>query len=174
MKKQIPTPFLTGILTTLSNPSYTSLQMEEIKVDPIVKPIQTAKTLDRKTVLLLLVPVVLGLLTGGLLYYRNTQGTSLIAGRNVEVVSTPTEVGVKDASTFKDTAIGTLTVNDGKVTTEGTNILVRGDTSQNVYLTSSVIDLSKYVGKKVQIWGETYQGQKAGWLMDVGRLKVLQ
>ena len=48
-----------------------------------------------------------------------------------------------------------------------------GDASQNVYLTSSVIDLSKYTGKKVQVWGETFQGQKAGWLMDVGRIKLL-
>ena len=49
-----------------------------------------------------------------------------------------------------------------------------GGTSQNVYLTSSTVDLSEYVGKKVKVYGETFQGEKAGWLMDVGLVEVLQ
>lgn len=93
---------------------------------------------------------------------------------DVQVVKTATEEGVKDASTFKDTATGDLKLNDGKLTKEGEYVLTRGDASQNVYLTSSVVDLSKYVGKKVQVWGETFQGQSAGWLMDVGRVKLVE
>ncbi|MCL4397712.1 hypothetical protein M1403_01645 [Patescibacteria group bacterium] len=165
--------------------------MEEIKTSrpaqndetPIIRPLsgQTkgvpridSARMDKKVLLILLVPILLGLLSGYFLYRKNTDGTVRLAGKNVEVVQTPTEEGVKDASTFKDTATGTLQENDGKITNEGTHVLVRdGGPSQNVYLTSSVIDLSKYVGKKVQIWGETFQGQKAGWLMDVGRIKVL-
>lgn len=159
--------------------------MEELKTNqvdfeekPIVKPLTTTpavslQKMDKKYLAILVIPVVLGLVTGFLLYKKNTAGTATLSGKNVEIVSTPTEEGVKDASTFKDTATGTLIENDGKLTTEGTHILVRdGGASQNIYLTSSVIDLSKYVGKKVQIWGETFQGQKAGWLMDVGRIKV--
>jgi hypothetical protein len=42
-----------------------------------------------------------------------------------------------------------------------------------VYLTSSVVDLQSFVGKKVQVWGETLAGQSAGWLMDVGKVKVI-
>lgn len=145
--------------------------MEEIKVDPIVKPLD--KKPDRKTLVIFLIPIVLGIISGFTLYYLTTRGTARLAGKNVEVVQTKNEEGVKDASTFRDTATGNLSENDGKVTTEGTHILLRGDVSQNVYLTSSVIDLSKYTGKKVQVWGETFQGQKAGWLMDVGRIKVL-
>lgn len=156
--------------------------MEEIKtepVNPVVKPLVPQKNLalpqmGKRGYLLLLVPVVLGLLTGFVLFKKNTAGTVRLAGKNIEVVSTPTEEGVKDASTFKDTATGTVQENDGKITTEGSHILVReGGVSQNVYLTSSVVDLSKYVGKKVQVWGETFQGQKAGWLMDVGRIKLV-
>ena len=144
--------------------------IEEIKVDqPVVRPLVSSK----KIPIILIVPVILGILSGYLLYRQNTAGTVRLSGRNVEVVQTPTEEGVKDAATFKDTASGTVQENDGKLTTEGTHILVReGGVSQNVYLTSSVIDLSKYSGKKVQVWGETFQGQKAGWLMDVGRIKV--
>jgi hypothetical protein len=149
--------------------------MEEIKTDkintPVVKPLE--RPLNKKFYLVLIIPVLLGLITGFVLYKKSTEGKVLLSGQNVEVVSTPTEEGVKDASTFKDTATGTISENDGKLTSEGTHILVRtGGVSQNVYLTSSVIDLSKYVGKNVQVWGETFQGQKAGWLMDVGRIKV--
>ncbi len=48
-----------------------------------------------------------------------------------------------------------------------------GGDSQNVYLTSSIIDLSRFVKKKVKVWGETHAAQHVGWLMDVGRLEVL-
>ena len=147
--------------------------MEEIKTaDSVVKPL---KNIDwtGKTIGILIAVVILGLLTGFGLYAWQTKGTKLIAGKNVEVVQTAGEEGVKDASTFKDTATGMLQENDGKLTKEGTHILIRGDVSQNVYLTSSVIDLSKYVDKKVQVWGQTFAGQRAGWLMDVGRIKVL-
>lgn len=128
---------------------------------------------NRKTAIIIVAIIVVGLISGYGLYTYKTSGTVRLAGKDVEVVKTPTEEGVKDASTFKDTATGTIKENDGKITTEGTHILSRGDVSQNVYLTSSVIDLPKYVGKKVQVWGETFAGQKAGWLMDVGRIKVV-
>jgi len=82
------------------------------------------------------------------------------------------EFGLKDKQTFKDMAIGVL--KEGGVDGEGTHHLEReGGVSQNVYLTSSVLDLHQFVGRKVQIWGETFSAQKAGWLMDVGKLKVL-
>jgi len=35
-----------------------------------------------------------------------------------------------------------------------------------------VIDLSGFVDKKVEIWGETLAAKKAGWLMDVAKVKV--
>jgi hypothetical protein len=39
-------------------------------------------------------------------------------------------------------------------------------------MTSSVVDLSLVLDKKVKVWGETQAAQKAGWLMDVGRVEV--
>lgn len=155
-------------------------QTEEVKAGPgMVKPLVPPRTLpkidlSRKLMVILAGVVVLGLISGYGFYAWKTAGTVRLAGRDVEVVATGTEEGVKDASTFRDTATGTLAENDGKITKEGTHVLVRGDTSQNVYLTSSVVDMSKYVGKKVQVWGETFKGQTAGWLMDVGRIKVVQ
>jgi len=81
-------------------------------------------------------------------------------------------VGVTDKKTFKDKAEGTL--KEGGIDGEGNFHLVRpGGESQNVYLTSTTVDLTPFIGKKVRVWGETFTGQKAGWLMDVGLVEVL-
>ncbi len=87
--------------------------------------------------------------------------------------SGPSEAGLSDSAAFPDTATGEL--KEGGIAGEGTHHLVRpGGDSQNVYLTSTVIDLASFTGKKVQVWGQTIKGRKAGWLMDVGKIKVVQ
>lgn len=81
--------------------------------------------------------------------------------------------GNPDEKTFRDSAEGII--QPGGIAGEGSHHLTRGeDTSQWVYLTSSVMDLDLFVGSQVTIWGETVGAKKAGWLMDVGRLKVLE
>lgn len=81
------------------------------------------------------------------------------------------EIGLADEATFRDSAEGILET--GGIDGEGTHHLVReGGESQNVYLTSTVIDLESFTGKKVTIWGETISARNAGWLMDVGKVKV--
>lgn len=83
------------------------------------------------------------------------------------------EIGLKDEKTFRDEAEGTL--EEGGIDGEGTHHLTRdGGPSQNVYMISSVVDLSEFVGHKVQVWGETIDSKKAGWLMDVGRIKITE
>jgi len=85
----------------------------------------------------------------------------------------PNEAGVADESTFRDTAEGVLVA--GGIDGEGTHHLDRGlGPEKHVYLTSTVIDLESFVDKKVQVWGETVTAQKAGWLMDVGKIKVVE
>lgn len=84
-----------------------------------------------------------------------------------------TIVGSDDTKTNKDKAEGVL--KEGGIEGEGQYHLVRpGGDSQNVYLTSSNIDLAKFLNKKIRVWGQTNTAQKAGWLMDVGRLEVLE
>lgn len=79
--------------------------------------------------------------------------------------------GSPDEKAFNTTATGVL--DKGGLNGEGTHKLVRpGGPSQTVYMTSSVIDLDTLVGDQVTVWGETFKGQKVGWLMDVGRVKV--
>lgn len=83
------------------------------------------------------------------------------------------EFGVKDVSAFKDKAVGVL--EKGGLEGIGTHKLLReGGPSQTVYLTSSILDLDQFVGMKIEINGSTQQAEKAGWFMDVGRVKVLE
>jgi len=101
-----------------------------------------------------------------------TEVTQLTGG--AELIEGSKEVGIKDEAAFKDTAQGKLAINDDEGVTEGSHKLLRpGGPSQTAYLTSSVLNLSDFSGKCVQVWGETFAGQQAGWLMDVGRLKLL-
>ena len=79
--------------------------------------------------------------------------------------------GVNDTKAFPDTTEGV--VKEGGIDGEGEFHLERiGGISQNVYMTSSVVDLSQFIGKKVKVWGSTQTAQKAGWLMDVGKIEV--
>lgn len=79
--------------------------------------------------------------------------------------------GAADEKTFRDQAEGVL--QPGGIEGEGSHHIERGaNASQWVYVTSSVVDLDLFIGHQVTVWGETNSGKKAGWLMDVGRLKV--
>jgi len=101
-----------------------------------------------------------------------------ISGKTVSKSATPSQSvdtakssGIKDVKRFPDTATGIL--KEGGIDGEGSYHLQRpGGASQNVYLTSSIVDLSKYLGKKVKVQGETFEAQTAGWLMDVGFVEL--
>lgn len=113
--------------------------------------------------------VLVGVLVGWLVTGRGKGSSTVAPGAK----STEKEAGLADEKTFRDSAEGTLEA--GGVNGEGTHHLVRnGGPSQNVYLTSTVIDLESFIGKKVQVWGETISARKAGWLMDVGKVKVIE
>jgi len=85
--------------------------------------------------------------------------------------NTTQSAGIVDKKTFKDSVEGIL--REGGIDGEGNFHIERpGGVSQNAYLTSSTVDLSVYIGKKIKVWGQTFSGQKAGWLMDVGLVEV--
>jgi len=121
----------------------------------------------------LVLAVGLGVFTGFYLAKLKGKGSSLQGGVVPQgKITKGSEFGSQDPK-FEDTAEGVLEV--GGIDGEGTHKLLReGGPSQTVYLTSSVLDLDQFTGKKVQIWGETFKAQKAGWLMDVGRVKILE
>lgn len=120
-----------------------------------------------------LIVVGAGIGSGWFLSGKKTTNSSPTGNTAPGATSGANEAGIADESTFSDTAQGML--EEGGISGEGTHHLVRpGGESKYVYLTSTVIDLQSYVGKNVQVWGQTVTAQKAGWLMDVGKIKVLQ
>ena len=97
---------------------------------------------------------------------------SLTAAPGTKVTSKT--AGIMDESKFEKEAPEGL-LEEGGVNGEGQYHLTRpGGVSQNVYLTSTSVDLSLFVGKKVKVWGQTLSARKAGWLMDVGKIQVVE
>ena len=119
----------------------------------------------------LAVAIGVGLIIGFLLSLTKKDVTKDAQGsKSTKVEKT---AGISDEKTFKDKAEGIL--KEGGLDGEGNFHLERsGGESQNVYLTSTTVDLSQYISKKIRVWGETFQAEKAGWLMDVGLVEVLQ
>lgn len=137
--------------------------------------VQAAPLFSAKLIIALSVVVLLGIGSGYFLAKNTgkTAFTNLGAPGSGSTVAKGTVVGSEDLKTFKDIAEGKL--EKGGIDGEGQFHLVRpGGASQNVYMTSSIVDLSLFIGKKVKVWGETQKAQKAGWLMDVGRVEVLE
>lgn len=133
------------------------------------------KFFSLKLIVSLIVVVLLGIGSGYFLAKNisKTALTNLGVPTSGSTVAKGTVVGSEDLKTFKDIAEGKL--EKGGIDGEGQFHLVRpGGESQNVYMTSSIVDLSLFIGKKVKVWGETQKAQKAGWLMDVGRVEVLE
>ncbi|MFH1827236.1 MAG: hypothetical protein ABH812_02245 [bacterium] len=115
------------------------------------------------------VSLILGIIIG---YFIARKEGPLISSKTNSTVTTKEASGILDKKRFPDKAEGSL--KKGGIEGEGNFHLERsGGESQNVYLTSSTVDLSKFIGKKVRVWGQTFTAQKAGWLMDVGYLEVL-
>jgi len=143
---------------------------------PIIKPVFKN---DLKKNLILIGGITLlvlgGVVTGWLLSGKKASLGSPLEGSVVAPggKSGTEEAGIADESTFSDSAEGLL--EEGGVSGEGTHHLVReGGVSQTVYLTSTVIDLESFAGKKVKVWGQTISAKKAGWLMDVGKIRVIE
>ena len=74
---------------------------------------------------------------------------------------------------FKDKATGII--EKGGINGVGTHTLKRaGGVTQNAALTSSILDLDLFVGKTVEVTGETNASNKAGWFLDIGSIKITQ
>jgi hypothetical protein len=128
-----------------------------------------------KFIISLLVVIVLGFGSGYLLAKVNpnlTQPKALPSPDEKNAIEAGKTYGTNDTGTFKDSAEGIL--KEGGIEGEGQYHLERpGGESQNVYMTSSLVDLSLFINRKVKVWGATQTAQRAGWLMDVGKVEVL-
>lgn len=119
-----------------------------------------------------IVLILLGLGTGYLLSSKSSAGGGSSILTNTGSAGSPAKIaGVKDPSAYKDCATGKIA--KGGLDGEGTHSLIRaGGPSQTAYLISSIVDLDAYMDLTVKVCGQTLQGKKVSWLMDVGRLEV--
>lgn len=123
----------------------------------------------RPLVIIIVLAVVLGAVTG---YVLSNKKSSSISSNGT---SEKTKQASQDSQTFRDFAEGVIKLKPVSKDSygEGTHILER-EGAVSVALTSSVIDLSGYEGKKVKVFGETQKALKEGWLMDVGKIEEIK
>jgi hypothetical protein len=126
-------------------------------------------SLNKIFVGILVSSVGLGILAGWLLV-----GSGKKTAAGLPVIKNPPTAS-QDTRTFRDFAEGTIQKRPAPKNpdeyVEGTHFLIR-EGAVPVALTSSVVDLSQYEGKKVEVFGETQKAIKEGWLMDVGKVEI--
>ena len=140
---------------------------------------------------LLSIPIIIIIVSVGLALgfwasrFENTPFNSIenLSSGNKDIISseeikeaTDIEVGKtygNNGKIYKDTTTGTL--EKGSINGEGTHILKRdGGDTQRVSLTSSAVDLDLFIGRKIEVKGETNASNKTAWLLDVGVVNVLE
>lgn len=143
--------------------------MVEIR-EKITKPLNFVQNPAKLILGVASLAIILGILTGYILSTKNN-----VAG--ISPLSGTAKTAQQDTRTFKDFAEGTIKAkpqpSDPEEYSEGTHLLMR-DNAVPVAITSSVIDLSQYEGKKVKVYGETQKALKEGWLMDVGKIEEVK
>ena len=143
--------------------------MEENK---ITKTLSIESNPKKLILIVVTLSVGLGILSGFILASKNKAGLA-----SAGLTLTTAKNAQADTRTFRDFAEGTIKArpqpSDNSEYTEGTHFLDR-EGAVPVALTSSVVDLSKYEGKKVKVFGETQKALKEGWLMDVGKIEEVK
>jgi len=132
-------------------------------------------SINKIFIAVLIASVVLGLVAGYLLTGTNKSSSLTSAQNTSNSNGTTAKAANQDTQTFRDFAEGTIQKRPASKNAndyaEGTHLLVRQGATP-VALTSSVVDLSQYEGKKVKVLGETQKAVSEGWLMDVGKVEV--
>jgi len=142
-------------------------------MENLIHNINEEKTAEGMPVSKLIIFLVITIIVGAGIGFGIYKISNLGKGSATTGQSTSKKTaGVVNKKNFKDKAEGIL--KEGGIDGEGNFHLERpGGESQNVYLTSTTVDLSQFIGKKVRVMGETFSGQQAGWLMDVGYVESL-
>lgn len=144
--------------------------MESSAKDSLAKPLSLPSKLPKILIGVIVISLIAGSATGYLM--ANKSGSKSLESTSPDAP----KVASQDSKTFRDFAEGTIKAKpepkDATQYTEGTHMLER-EGAVPVALTSSVVDLSIYEGKKVKVYGETQKALKEGWLMDVGKVEEL-
>ena len=148
-------------------------QIKSLDTNRITKAFVSVDNPKKVLLIVVTISIVLGIITGFILSNKNKGGAFTSPG-----LGAPTAKNAQsDTRTFRDFAEGTIRVrpqsSNSTEYVEGTHLLERVG-GVPVALTSSVVDLSKYEGKKVKVFGETQKALKEGWLMDVGKVEEVK
>jgi len=137
-------------------------------------PLKSGKLLKILPVVIIILIITIGVLSGLVMSSVNKAKNLQSSGVQDPENLSP-EVKESFTQTFRDESEGIIEKNDQlDKYAQGTHKLIRpGGESQTAYLTSSVLDLDTYLGKKVKIFGETFGSSQVGWLMDVGKVEIL-
>ena len=127
------------------------------------------------------VVVVLSLIAGtgtGFILAKTGEKSSSGTITSVTPGNAPPKSAQQDNQTFRDFAEGVIqnkpSPKPGQKDYSEGSVLLQRQCAVPVALTSSVVDLSQYMGKKVKVYGETQKALEEGWLMDVGKVEVEQ
>lgn len=149
-------------------------QTQFLKENRITKALTSSDNPSRLLLTIVMLSVVLGLITGFVLSSKGGDQGLTSAGLGAPPAKNPET----DTRTFKDFAEGVIKAKPRDLTskenTGGTHLLIREDNAIPVTLTSSVVDLSKYEGKKVKVFGQTQAVPKVDWFMDVGKVEEIK
>jgi|SRR3989338_8750089 len=141
----------------------------------LLRAVPKRENLGKFLPIIIVVVVVAAGIFSGLVFSSRNKNAKSQAKAAIDEEQLTGEQKQSFAQTFRDEAEGTVEKNDFKEYAQGTHKLIRpGGESQTAYLTSSVLDLDQYVGKKVKVYGETFGSSQVGWFMDVGKVEVVQ
>ena len=152
-----------------------SQQQSSGSITQPMEPKKTAKFFAKIVPLLLIIVLIgAGIFTGLMLSSVNKSKASQENVLSEENLAP--EIKENFSQTFKDEAEGIVEKNDDfEKYAQGPWKLIRtGGESQTAYLTSSVMDLDEFIGKKVKVYGETFGSDQVSWLMDVGKVEVIE
>ncbi len=150
------------------------ITFDKLPEETLVHKLENSKIPPHNIIYILgVVIIILGGVTGFFLSKSIKSTKSSSSSVSNTSTSGKKVVGSTDTKLYPDSAEGNL--EEGHINGEGTHKLIRpGGDSQTVYMTSSSLDLNQFIGKKVRVWGQTFAGKKAAWLMDVGKVEQLE
>jgi len=167
-----------GVEFSMEKKKVVTEELKKSESDSLMHPFKGSGTgtsspiFSMKVILILIVAALFGVGTGYVFAGGANKPISGDSVKNASQVQKGQKYGAGNTSVYKDSAEGVL--KKGGVDGEGEFHLERpGGESQNVYVTSSSVDLSVFLNRKIKVRGQTFAAQKAGWLMDVGQVEVL-
>jgi len=138
----------------------------------VVKKLPISPKTKMTTIVIGVAVILLGVGSGWIFAGKGSSNSKASTNVRVADETSVSQDGV-DESLFPDTAEGEL--KEGGLNGEGTHYLDRGlGEEKNVALLSTVLNLDNYIGKKIEIWGNSVTSPQVGWLMDVGKVKILE